>query len=92
MLMDPIKKIPGGGVVGYGTGSTHQGAGFLAPGGRINILGVHYEGEFGRVIIELGVVGGCLYFLSKLVLAWIAWQCAAVGCDTMVYLSWHPNV
>jgi len=74
MLMDPVKKIPVGGLVGYGTGSTHQGAGFLAPGGRINISGVHYEGEFGRVIIELGVVGGALYFILKLMIAWLAWQ------------------
>ena len=73
ILMDPVRKIPVGGLVGYGTGSTHQGAGFLAPEGRISIPGVHYEGEFGRVIIELGVVGGALYLTLKLMIAWLAW-------------------
>lgn len=74
MLADPVKKLSVGGFWGYGTGATHQGAGSLAPGGRVNIPGVYYEGEFGRVIIELGVVGGLLYFIFKLLLAWIAWQ------------------
>jgi hypothetical protein len=35
---------------------------------------VHYEGELGRVIIELGVIGAIFFFLLKAYLAWIAWQ------------------
>ena len=72
MLTDPIRKIPVGGILGYGTGSTNNAAGALA-GGKVDV-GVGYEGELGRVIIELGVVGGTLYLLLKVWLAWIAWQ------------------
>ncbi|PEN12615.1 hypothetical protein CRI94_13955 [Longibacter salinarum] len=74
MLTDPAKKLSVGGLFGYGTGATHQGAGALAPGGRIDIPGVYYEGEFGRVIVELGIVGGLLYLFLKVILAWLAWQ------------------
>ena len=74
ILMDPIQKIPVGGLTGYGTGATHQGAGALAPGGRIQIPGVGYEGELGRVLIELGLLGALLYLSIKACLAWIAWQ------------------
>lgn len=73
ILMDPIYKLGIGGVLGYGAGATHQAAGALAPGGRVNV-GVHYEGELGRVIIELGVVGALLFLLLKVWLAWTAWQ------------------
>lgn len=74
MLTDPIRKVPVGGLLGYGTGATHPAAGVLAPEGRISIPGVWYEGEFGRVIIELGTIGGLFYFLLKGLLAWFAWQ------------------
>lgn len=84
MLTDPIRKVPVGGLFGYGTGSTHQGAGALAPGGVIQIPGVYYEGEFGRVIIELGVIGGGLYFLLKVMIAWFAWRALR-----RAKTSWH---
>lgn len=73
ILMDPIYKLEVGGILGYGAGATHQAAGALAPGGRVNV-GVHYEGELGRVIIELGFVGAFFFVLLKAYLAWIAWQ------------------
>jgi hypothetical protein len=73
-LLDPIRKIPVGGVLGYGTGSTHQAANALSSRGRVQIEGVGYEGEPGRVIIELGVFGGLLYLALKAWLAWIGWQ------------------
>jgi hypothetical protein len=73
-LLDPIRKIPVGGVLGYGTGSTHQAANALSSRGRVEIEGVGYEGEPGRVIIELGVFGGLLYLALKAWLAWIGWQ------------------
>lgn len=72
MLTDPIRKISAGGILGYGTGSTNNAAGALA-GGKVDV-GVGYEGELGRVIIELGVIGGIFYVLLKVWLAWIAWQ------------------
>lgn len=74
MLLDPIRKVTVGGVVGYGTGSTHQAAGALSASGRIQIEGVGYEGELGRVIIELGIFGASLFLALKAWLAWIGWQ------------------
>ena len=74
MLLDPIRKIPVGGILGYGTGSTHQAAAALSSEGRIQIDGVGYEGEIGRVIIELGVIGALLFVSLKAWLAWIAWK------------------
>lgn len=74
MLLDPIRKIPVGGVLGYGAGSTHQAATALSSEGRIQIEGVGYEGELGRVIIELGIFGALLFVLLKTWLAWVAWK------------------
>ena len=84
MLSDPIRKLPVGGLVGYGTGSTHNAAGALA-GGRVNV-GVGYEGELGRVIIELGIFGALLFLLLKIWLTWISWRAlrrAATAWETL---------
>jgi hypothetical protein len=74
MLLDPVRKVPVGGVLGYGAGSTHQAATRLSETGRVQIEGVYYEGELGRVLIELGVVGALLFLALKVWLAWIAWR------------------
>ncbi|WP_251964091.1 hypothetical protein [Salinibacter ruber] len=74
MLLDPVRKVSVGGLVGYGTGSTHQAAGALSASGRVQIEGVGYEGELGRVLIELGIFGTLLFLALKAWLAWIGWQ------------------
>ena len=74
MLLDPIRKVTVGGVVGYGAGTTHQAAGALSSEGRVQIEGVGYEGELGRVLIELGIFGALLFLALKAWLAWIGWQ------------------
>lgn len=74
MLMDPFHKVDVGGVLGYGTGATHQSATALSSQGRLQIEGVYYEGELGRVLIELGVIGALFFFALKAWLAWTAWQ------------------
>jgi hypothetical protein len=74
MVLDPLAKISVGGLIGYGTGSTHQAAGILSEQGRVSIPGVYYEIEIGRIIIELGVIGACLYVSLKLLLSWLAWR------------------
>jgi hypothetical protein len=81
MLLDPIRKIPVGGVWGYGAGSTHQAATALSSEGRIQIQGVGYEGELGRVIIELGVIGAFFFVSLKAWLAWIAWKAMRRACN-----------
>jgi hypothetical protein len=74
MLLDPIRKVSVGGFLGYGAGSTHQAAGALSRSGRVQIEGVYYEGELGRVLIELGIIGALLFLALKAWLAWIGWQ------------------
>lgn len=74
MLLDPVRKVSVGGVFGYGAGSTHQAATALSSEGRVRIEGVYYEGELGRVLIELGIFGAILFLSLKAWLAWIGWQ------------------
>jgi O-antigen ligase len=74
MLLDPIRKVSVGGFLGYGAGSTHQAAGALSQSGRVQLDGVYYEGELGRILIELGVIGALLFLALKVWLAWIGWQ------------------
>jgi hypothetical protein len=73
MLLDPLYKVKAGGIFGYGAGSTHQAAGALSSrANRPDVGGL--EGEMGRVVVELGILGALLFFALKLLLAWIAWQ------------------
>jgi hypothetical protein len=74
MLLDPIRKIPVGSIFGYGSGSTHQAATAVSEQGKISIEGIGYEGELGRVIIELGVFGALLFLALKAWLSWISWK------------------
>jgi hypothetical protein len=97
-LLDPIRKIPVGGLIGYGAGTTHQAAAALSSEGRVQIDGVGYEGEPGRVIIELGVIGGILYLTLKAWIAWMGWQAlrrssstwtTMLGVMSFSYLFYH---
>lgn len=72
IIRDPVEKIGVSGLLGYGTGGTNNAAVALA-GYSVN-PGVGSEGEMGRVIIELGTIGGLFFFLLKAWLAWTAWQ------------------
>ena len=74
MLMDPIYKLEVGGGTGYGTGATHQAVSGFSSGQRISIPDVGYEGERGRVIIELGIVGFLFFLLLKIYITFIAWK------------------
>jgi hypothetical protein len=74
MLLDPFKKIGVGGIIGYGAGTTHPGASVLSSSGRLQIDGVYYEGEYGRVLIELGIFGAFFFLALKVWLVWTAWQ------------------
>jgi hypothetical protein len=74
MLMDPIQKIDDAGFLGYGAGSTHPGATILSSSGRVHPPGVSYEEELGRVMLELGLIGGALFLLLKLWVLWMTWR------------------
>jgi hypothetical protein len=72
MLWDPIEKVHI--LLGYGAGSTHPGASALSASGRVYPEGVNYEEELGRVIVELGLIGGVLFSALKLWILWMAWD------------------
>lgn len=72
LLRDPLQKMITIGLIGYGTGGTNNASAALA-GYKVD-PGVYYEPEPGRVIIELGAIGGLFYFILKAWLAWTAWQ------------------
>lgn len=74
ILLDPVEKIKVGGITGYGSGVTHQGAEAISSAGRIKIPGVYYEGELGRVIIELGIIGALLFLAIKIWITIKAWK------------------
>jgi hypothetical protein len=72
ILLDPFQKVAVGGLTGYGAGTTHQAAGALSSD-RPDIP-VGYEGEMGRVVLELGIFGALLFVSLKAWLAWMGWQ------------------
>ncbi|MCS4194424.1 hypothetical protein GGP50_002650 [Salinibacter ruber] len=74
LILDPIRKLPVGGILGYGAGSTHQAARVISTRGQISIPGVSYEPEPGRVILELGILGALLLFGLRLWMLWMAWK------------------
>jgi hypothetical protein len=74
MLWDPITKVGPAGITGYGAGSTHPTASALSSEGRVRVPGVSYEEELGRVIMELGVIGGGFFLGLKLWLLWMTWR------------------
>jgi hypothetical protein len=72
MLWDPVEKMDI--LLGYGAGSTHPGATALSAQGPVHPSGVSYEEELGRVIIELGLIGGVIFFTLKLWVLWMTWD------------------
>jgi O-antigen ligase len=72
MLWDPVEKVHI--FMGYGAGSTHPGATALSSEGQVRPPGVSYEEELGRAIIELGLIGGALFFALKLWILWMTWD------------------
>jgi len=72
MLQDPLEKTHI--FLGYGAGSTHVGARALSAEGTVQIPGIDYEEEPGRVIIELGLIGGVVFLCLKLWILWMTWD------------------
>jgi hypothetical protein len=84
IFLDPIRKIGIGGVLGYGAGTTHQAAGVLAS--TRPQIPVGYEGELGRVVLELGIIGAAIFVGLKAWLAWMAWQAMRRSATTWTML------
>jgi hypothetical protein len=73
-LLSPYLLLPDAGLLGFGTGATHQTAAALAP----NVVpyswlhGLLVEVESGRVMLELGALGFLLIYFLRLYLAGFA--------------------
>lgn len=78
---EPFDFADAAGILGYGAGSTHQAAPALTGGdGSYSWLPIHaFEGEPGRVMIEIGGIGFCLFFFIKIGMCALAWQAMTRG-------------
>ena len=60
---------------GYGAGATHNSAGALIDGGEFyDWLPILAEGEMGRVLLELGIVGWLLVYGARILIIVLLWQ------------------
>jgi hypothetical protein len=71
IVTDPISKYSDAGLTGFGAGSTHQAASALVPDRFAYewLPTTDFEGESGRLVLELGLVGFLLAVALKL--AWV---------------------
>jgi O-antigen ligase len=84
IFLDPLQKVKVGGLIGYGAGTTHQAAGALSS--DVPNIPVGYEGELGRVVLELGIIGAAIFVGMKAWLAWMAWQAMRRSATTWTML------
>jgi hypothetical protein len=70
-LGGPLLAVGRAGAMGYGIGSTHQAASFLVPAGAMPALDV--EGEWERIILELGPIGFLFVLLARILVVRRLW-------------------
>lgn len=81
-LLDPLGKVEVAGWMGYGAGTANLGSVALTASIRAFSwlpYGVTFEGEAGRLMLELGVVGSLLSLALRLSLLWLAGKLAVSG-------------
>jgi O-antigen ligase len=74
----PAWALGESGVIGYGIGNTHQARRFLVSEVADDTFLPAAEGEWERIIIELGPVGFALVLLARVLVVWrlwSAWRC-----------------
>lgn len=81
LLLDPITFGAEAGLLGYGTGATHQAApALLKDPGDYPWLPIRtFEDEPGRVMLELGILGFLSAFALRAYLCVLAWSAAIKG-------------
>lgn len=76
-VLEPLKFLPHAGTIGYGAGATYRGSERireifqLPPGAPIATT---YESEPGRVMLELGPFGFCLWFATRILGVFLLWK------------------
>src|SRR2546428_2226283 len=71
VVREPLWALGEAGVIGYGIGTTHQATVFLGGGGDAVPPA---EGEWERIILEVGPVGFVLVLLTRLLVIARTWQ------------------
>ncbi len=76
-LMDPFNQLPASGTIGYGPGATYRGSArirelFGLPEGAP--IASPFEDESGRVMLELGPFGFCLWYAMRLLGVFLLWK------------------
>jgi hypothetical protein len=89
IVSNPLWALGEAGVVGYGVGSTHQARVFLMPGEISDTLPPPAEGEWERIILEIGPIGFALVLLTRIFVAVRLWRTfrAAQGTQLQPYLA-----
>ena len=73
LIQNPVVAAEQAGVMGWGTGSTYQGASFVLTPGKSYDLPPGAEGEWERIILEIGVVGLALIVASRVLICLQLW-------------------
>jgi hypothetical protein len=81
IVSNPVATADAAGLFGYGIGSTHQAAGFLIPDGTAYIRPPEAEGEWERIILELGPIGFVLVVLVRILIVGRLWTAFATSRD-----------
>jgi len=79
VVREPLWALGEAGVIGYGIGTTHQATVFLGGSGDVVPPA---EGEWERIILEVGPIGFVLVLLTRLLViarAWQAWRARPEG-------------
>jgi hypothetical protein len=74
VIRKPVWALGGAGLVGWGIGTTHQATAFLIPAAATVASPPPAEGEWERIILEVGPLGFFLVVLARLLVSWRAWQ------------------
>lgn len=89
ILYDPLWAMGEAGLLGYGIGSTHQARAFLLPADMSETSPPPAEGEWERIILEVGPVGFAVVLLTRIFVASWLWRAfrASVGAPLRPYLA-----
>jgi hypothetical protein len=81
IVSNPGPALDPAGVFGYGIGSTHQAAKFLIPDGLAFRRPPDAEGEWERIILELGPIGFGLVVVIRILVLGRLWRTFATSRD-----------
>ena len=78
---NPLAAADAAEFFGYGIGSTHQAASFLIPDGTAFVHPPEAEGEWERIILELGPIGFVLVVIVRILIVWRLWTAFTISRD-----------